>query len=224
MGYITTVLTPEERRKAGPKNGAQATRDGRARSARLGDRARRLGAAGPGPSHGAGADRRRRVRAAAQRHSRRHRFRYRARTPGRSRRATIRAASPPPSPAPAHLAAMRLQRQARAHAPRRSSNVRPEDIELRRRRSRARAATRTTRMPVRTARGREPLVARRWCRQASSQASARRCSGRRRSCTAPDRGRRDQFLALPRLHLRFLRRRDRPRHRRGAHRPLCHHA
>jgi 2-furoyl-CoA dehydrogenase large subunit len=25
MGYITTVLTPEERRKAGPKNGAQAT-------------------------------------------------------------------------------------------------------------------------------------------------------------------------------------------------------
>ena len=25
MGYITTVITPEERRKAGPKNGAQAT-------------------------------------------------------------------------------------------------------------------------------------------------------------------------------------------------------
>ena len=25
MGYITTVLTPEQRRKAGPKNGAQAT-------------------------------------------------------------------------------------------------------------------------------------------------------------------------------------------------------
>jgi 2-furoyl-CoA dehydrogenase large subunit len=25
MGYITTVLTPQERRKAGPKNGAQAT-------------------------------------------------------------------------------------------------------------------------------------------------------------------------------------------------------
>src|SRR5258705_4759017 len=25
MGYITTVLTPDERRKAGPKNGAQAT-------------------------------------------------------------------------------------------------------------------------------------------------------------------------------------------------------
>src|SRR5205814_8785414 len=25
MGYITTALTPEERRKAGPKNGAQAT-------------------------------------------------------------------------------------------------------------------------------------------------------------------------------------------------------
>ncbi|MBC8932047.1 hypothetical protein IAI15_37275, partial [Escherichia coli] len=25
MGYITTVLTAEERRKAGPKNGAQAT-------------------------------------------------------------------------------------------------------------------------------------------------------------------------------------------------------
>ena len=25
MGYITTVLTPAERRKAGPKNGAQAT-------------------------------------------------------------------------------------------------------------------------------------------------------------------------------------------------------
>ena len=25
MGYITTVLTPEERRRAGPKNGAQAT-------------------------------------------------------------------------------------------------------------------------------------------------------------------------------------------------------
>ena len=25
MGYITAVLTPEERRKAGPKNGAQAT-------------------------------------------------------------------------------------------------------------------------------------------------------------------------------------------------------
>ena len=25
MGYITTVLTPDERRKAGPKNGAQST-------------------------------------------------------------------------------------------------------------------------------------------------------------------------------------------------------
>ena len=42
--------------------------------------------------------------------------------------------------------------------------------------------------------------------------------------TAPGDGRRDQLVALPRLHLRFLRRRGRPRHRRGADRQIRHHA
>ena len=63
MGYITTVLTPEERRKAGPKNGAQATATisldpGGAVSVHV-----VVGSAGPGPSHRGVADRRRRARA-----------------------------------------------------------------------------------------------------------------------------------------------------------------
>ena len=60
MGYITTVLTPEERRKAGPKNGAQATATIALDPRRRGVGACRLGAAGPGPSHRGGAGRRRR--------------------------------------------------------------------------------------------------------------------------------------------------------------------
>ena len=79
MGYITTVLTPEERRKAGPKNGAQATATVALDPLRRRVGACRLGAAGPGPSHRAGADRRRCARTEAFRHSRRHRARHRAR-------------------------------------------------------------------------------------------------------------------------------------------------
>ena len=79
MGYITTVLTPEERRKAGPKNGAQATATialdpGGAVSVHV-----VVGAARAGASHRGVADRRRRARAEARRHPRRHRHGYRAR-------------------------------------------------------------------------------------------------------------------------------------------------
>ena len=79
MGYITTVLTPEERRKAGPKNGAQATATialdpGGAVSVHV-----VVGAAGAGPSHRGVADRRRRARAEAVRHPRRHRHGHGAR-------------------------------------------------------------------------------------------------------------------------------------------------
>ena len=98
MGYITTVLTAEERRKAGPKNGAQAsatvsvdptggvTRDGR------------FGSAGTGTPHGPVAGGRRRLRVAARRHARSTRSSTRRRTPGRSPPATIPAGSPAPSP------------------------------------------------------------------------------------------------------------------------------
>ena len=79
MGYITTVLTPEERRKAGPKNGAQATATIALDPGRRGVGACRVGAAGPGPSHRGVADRRRCARAEAVRHPRRHRHRHRAR-------------------------------------------------------------------------------------------------------------------------------------------------
>lgn len=76
MGYITTVLTAAERRKAGPKNGAQAT-------ATVGldpvgsvtvhvARCRRAG-----PSHRVVAGRRRRVRPSAKGHPRQHRDRHR---------------------------------------------------------------------------------------------------------------------------------------------------
>ncbi len=60
MGYITTVLTPEERRKAGPKNGAQSTATVALDPLGGVSGACRLGAAGPGPPHRPGADRRRR--------------------------------------------------------------------------------------------------------------------------------------------------------------------
>ena len=96
MGYITTVLTPEERRKAGPKNGAQATATialdpGGAvssppsvhvpprRRARATAPSRRVGPARTRSSHRGGADRRRRARAEAVRHPRRHRHGHGAR-------------------------------------------------------------------------------------------------------------------------------------------------
>ena len=51
MGYITTVLTPEERRRAGPKNGAQATATVSLDPLGGVTRARRVGAAGAGAPH-----------------------------------------------------------------------------------------------------------------------------------------------------------------------------
>ena len=79
MGYITAALTPEERRRAGPKNGAQSTATSQSRSARRRDGAGRLDPAGPGPSHRAGASRRGRAWLKAARHSRRRRRGYRQR-------------------------------------------------------------------------------------------------------------------------------------------------
>ena len=76
MGYITTVLTPAERRKAGPKNGAQATATVAIDPVGSVTRARRLGAARAGPSHRSVAGRCRRLRSEACRYQGQYRNRY----------------------------------------------------------------------------------------------------------------------------------------------------
>ena len=137
MGYITTVLTPEERRKAGPKNGAQATATVALDPLGGVSRARRLGAAGPGPPHRAGADRRRRARPQAVRHPRRHRARHRTRRLVDRIRQLFAAASPPRSPAPPISPPTRSRRSSRA-PPRRSSTSPARDVEFAGGRARAR--------------------------------------------------------------------------------------
>jgi hypothetical protein len=65
MGYISTVLTAEQRAKAGPKNGAIASATVGHRPARRPERRRRFGAGGTGPHHRVRAGGGRRLRAAA---------------------------------------------------------------------------------------------------------------------------------------------------------------
>ena len=221
MGYITTVLTPEERRKAGPKNGAQATATialdpGGAVSVHVASVPQGQGhrtvvsqivADALGPQ--------------AVRHPRRSPTWIPRATPGRSRRATMRAASRRRSCGAVQLAAERLKdklARAAAGAAQRAG-----------RRDRVRAAAACARRAIPTTR----------CRSGALAAAAHWAPGtlagrgsgdpRDRVLDAAathraDRGRRHQLLALPRLHLRFLRRGGRSRHRRGAHRQIRHHA
>ena len=201
MGYITTVLTPEERAQGRAEERRAGDRHDRARSGRRGVGACRLGAAGPGPSHRGGADRRRRARAEAVRHPRRHRHGHRARRlvdrvgqlcePLRARGRRRRAAR-----------GRAAEAEARARRGRRSSTCRPTRSSSRRAacarraiptmrcRSGALAATRA--LGAGDARRRRPGAAR---DRVLDPAAADRA----------DRGRRHQLLALPRLHLRFLR-------------------
>ena len=221
MGYITTVLTAAERRKAGPKNGAQATATVSARSGRQRDRARRLRAAGAGPSHRAVAGRRRRVRSRSRATSASTPRSTRPRTPGRSRPATIPAVLPPAVAGTAQLAADAPARQARPDR-RRQLNVDADDIVFADGKRRLQAQSGEP-DPVLARRGAQPLVAglaarrRRTTHPRNRVLDAAGTDARRR-------GRPHQLLALPRLHLRFLRRRDRSRRPADADRPLRHHA
>ena len=222
MGYITTVLTPEERRKAGPKNGAQATATDRARSARRACRCM--------------SPRCRRARAIAPCWRRSSPTRSASSRPTSASSPSIDTASDAWSIASGNYSSRfaaggrrrrasrgrAVEGEARARAPRRSSTCRRDDIEFAGGRVRAHAAIPTTRMPfarLAAASHWSPgLVAE------DDQALRETVFWTPPQLTAADRGRRDQFVALPRLHFRFLRRRDRPRHRRGAHRQIRHHA
>ena len=195
-------------------------RDDVGRSVRRGLGACRLGAAGPGPSHRGGAGRRRCARASSRTTSAwSARWTPRA-MPGRSRRATTPAGSPPRSCGAVHLAAMQLKEKlARSAAA--QLNVPADEIEFAGGKIGAQGQSRQRRA-VRPPRGGEPLGARRGAGRRAGAARDRVLDAA--AAHRARRRRRDQLVALPRLHLRLLRRRDRPRHRRGADRQVRHHA
>ena len=216
MGYITAVLTPEERRRAGPKNGAQATAT--ISLDPLGSvSVQSPRAAGAGPSHRARAGRRRCAGPQTRATCACHRYRHRQgrlvdrlrqllqplRARGRRRRAARGGAA---------------ARQARPHR-RAQLNVAAGRDRVRGRPRRAPRAIRTTRCPSPAS----PPPSH-W---APGTLPGGRGSGAPRDrvldaarADGADRGGRGEFLALPRLHLRLLRRRDRARHRGGAHRQI----
>ena len=97
MGYITTVLTAEERKKAGPKNGAQATAT--VSLDPVGSVSVHVASVPQGQGHRTSWRRSWPMSSAClPQRSRSLQISIQARTPGRSRRAIIRAASQPLSP------------------------------------------------------------------------------------------------------------------------------
>ena len=219
MGYITAVLTPEERRKAGPKNGAQATATvavdpSGAVSVHVASVPQGQGhrtvlaqvvadALGLAPND---------IRVVGEMDTARDAWSIASGNYSSRFAAAVCGA--------AHLAAMQIEGEAEAQrsgaAQRAGGRDRVREWQDRRQgQSRQRGAVRPS------CRG-EPLVA---GRGAGRRAGAAR--DRVLDAAAIDRAgreRRDQLVALPRLHLRFLRRRGRPRHRRGADRQIRHHA
>ena len=185
MGYITTVLSPEERRRAGPKSGAQAAATRRARPARRGLGDHRFAAARPGPPH-----RRRALRSPPmfrprpRRDPGRERARYRRATPGRSPPAIIRAALPARSPAPRTSPRRRLRDKLARIAAAQLEPAAGGD-RLRRRPGR-RCGQPGKRAELCPARRGEPLGARHAPRASAMRRCAKRCSGRRRALAAPN--------------------------------------
>ncbi len=193
--------------------------DGGARPARRGVGPRRLGAAGPGPPHRRCADRGRRARLEARRHSRHGRARHRARCLVDRLRQLFQ---------PVRGGDRRRGAPCRAQGQGQARQARGGAAQCRRRcrriRQRPYPGPRQSRQRrfVRAARGDEPLVAGPGAGRKSGAARDGILDAAR--ADPADRGGRDQFVALPRLHFRFLRGRDRSRHRRRAHRQIRHHA
>ena len=222
MGYITTVLTPEERRKAGPKNGAQATAT--IALDPLGSVSVHVASVPQGQGHRTvlsqvvadvlGLD--------ARRHPRQHRDGHRQgrlvdrlgqlREPLRARRCRRRADSPP-----------RALRDQLARIAAAQLNVPTRGDRVRRRPRRSQAQSRQQAI----VRARSPRPSH-WSPgtlpDGIDQAIRETVFWTPPELTAPDEARRDQLLAVPRLHLRFLRRRGRSHHRQPRHRPLRHDA
>ncbi len=219
MGYITTVLTPEDRRRAGPKDGAQATATIACDPS--GAVSVQIASVPQGQGHRTVAAQivadvlgltPRDIRVVADVDTARDGW-------------SIASGNYSSRFAPAVCGAVglaatqmkdKLTRCAAAQL-----NVPADEIEFSRR-PRARPQQSGQCDPVCAPGGGGALVAR-------DRARRRPCVARDRVLDAAaarraDRGRRGQFVALPRLHLRLLRRRDRPRHRRVAHRQVRHHA
>ncbi len=202
-----------QKRRAGDRHGG-------ARSLGRGQRPCRLGAAGPGPSHRAGAGGGRRARPRAGRDPGHRRARHRQ---GRlvdrrrqllqplcrrGRRHGASGGAAAARQAPAHCSAAPQRRPKR-------DRLRPRP-HLRRRQSRQRAL-------LQPRRRHQPLGAAdpgRWRGARLARDRLLDAAGAR----GAERGGRDQQLRRLRLHLRFLRRRNRPRHRPSAYRQIRHHA
>ena len=201
MGYITTVLTPEERRRAGPKNGAHATAT--VALDPLGAVSVHVASAPQGQGHRtvlaqivadvfglAPKD----IRVVTELDTARDAWSIASGNYSSRFAAAVGGA--------AHLAAMRLKAKlARTAAA--QLNVPADAIEFAEGRVRARGNPDNS-MPVRAACRRRPLVARHDCRGRRGAARDRVLD--RAGTDRADGRRRDQLLALPRLHLRFLRR------------------
>ena len=217
MGYITTVLTPAERRKAGPKNGAQATAT--VAIDPVGSVTVHVASVpqGPGPSHRSGAGRRRRlglkpadIRVNIELDT--------AKDAWSIASGNYSSRFAPAVAGTAKLAAQRIAQRWRASPRASSSRDRGNRI---RRRPGYRSAI-PTRYPSRAS------PASHWSPGALPDGVAPGHARNRvlepAGTDAAGRSRPDQHLAHLWLRLRFLRRRNRPRHRCGADRQLCHHA
>ena len=163
----------------GPEERRAGDRDHHARSGRIGQRAGRLGAAGPGASHRAGAGRRGRVRPLEGRRPRHYRSRY-AQGCLVDR---VRQLFEPLRPGCRGRGAARRDRScatgSRASPPR-SSMCAPDDLAF----AGGRVVSRTQPGCVAALLARrrdQPLVARASCRTMWGRRSARPCSGRRRN-------------------------------------------
>ena len=219
MGYITTVLTPEERRKAGPKNGAQATAtvaldplggvSVHVASVPQGQGHRTVlaqivaDALGLKPSD---------IRVVTDLDTARDAWSIASGNYSSRFAAAVGGAT--------HLAALKIKDKL-GKTGGIAAQCRGRRDRVRRR---PRAGARQSRQCclVFPARCHQPLVARPRARRNPGAARDRILDTAR--AHAAKRSRRDQLLALSRLHLRLLRRRDRPRHWRGAHRQIRHHA
>ena len=219
MGYITTVLTPEERRKAGPKNGAQATAtvaldplggvSVHVASVPQGQGHRTVlaqivaDALGLKPSD---------IRVITDLDTARDAWSIASGNYSSRFAAAVGGA--------AHLAALKIKAKL-GKIGGLAAQCRGRRHRIRRR-PRAGARQSRQRCLIFPACCHQPLVARP-CGRREPGATRDRVLDTA-GTDAADQERRNQFLALSRLHFRFLRRRDRSHHRRGAHRQIRHHA